>query len=109
MQEARSMLTDMTLEVPRNPTRKQNIQEEYTECQEELVTEEPCKNLIREYQNIEEEKYIVQSINPNLLTDKDKAQMKRLIQKLSRLKMLITNYPQHQEKLLSNKFQNKNC
>ena len=35
LQEARTMLTDMTIEDPRSPARKKNRQEEYSECQDE--------------------------------------------------------------------------
>ena len=66
LQEARTMLTDMTIEDPTSPARKKNRQEEYLESQDELVIDGACKKLITEYQNNEKEKDILQSIKPNL-------------------------------------------
>ena len=55
--EARTMLTYMTIEDPTSPARKKNRQEEYSECQDEPVIDEACKNLIIEYQNDEKKRY----------------------------------------------------
>merc|ERR1712215_40791 len=96
VQEAISMITEMTIDNPTSPLRKKNRQEEYLESDDEPVIDEACKKLIREYRNIEEQKDKLQSIKPNLRTDEEKAQMNSLKQKLSRLKKkLITNYPQY--------------
>ena len=56
VQEARSILMDMTIEDPTSPLRKKNRQEEYSENEDEPVIDEACKKLIREYRNIEEQK-----------------------------------------------------
>ena len=66
LQEARTMLTDMTIEDPTSPARKKNRQKEYSECQDEPVIDEACKNFITEYQDNKKEKYILQSIKPNM-------------------------------------------
>ena len=105
VQEAISMITEMTIDNPTSPLRKKTRQEEYLESDDEPVIDEACKKLIKEYCNIEEQKDKLQSIKPNLRTDVEKAQMNNLKQKASRLKKkLITNYPQHHEKLLSKIF-----
>ena len=105
VQEAISMITEMTIDNPTSPLRKKIRQEEYLESDDEPVIDEACKKLIKEYCNIEEQKDKLQSIKPNLRTDEEKAQMNNLKQKLSRLKKkLITNYPQHHEELLSKYF-----
>ena len=57
LQEARTMLTDMTIEDPTSPARKKSRQEEYSECQDEPVIDEACKKLIIEYQNNEKKRY----------------------------------------------------
>ena len=85
-QEARSMITEITIEDPTSPLRKKHRQEEYLESDNEQAINEACKKMIREYHNIEEQKDKLQSIKPNLRTDEEKAQMNNLKQKLSRLK-----------------------
>ena len=86
VQEAISMITEMTIDNPTSPLRKKTRQEEYLESDDEPVIDEACKKLIREYRNIEEQKDKLQSIKPNLRTDEEKAQMNGLKQKSSRLK-----------------------
>ena len=86
VQEARSMITEMTIEDPTSPLRKKNRQEEYSECDDEPVIDEACNKLITEYHFNEEQKDKLQSIKPNLRTDEEKAHMNNLKQKLSRLK-----------------------
>ena len=61
LQEARTMLTDMTIEDPRSPARKKNKQEEYSQYQDEPLIDEACKKLIIEYHNNEKKK--ISSIN----------------------------------------------
>ena len=56
LQEARTMLTDMTIEDPTSPARKKNRQEEYSECQDEPVIDEACKRLITKYKKIRKKK-----------------------------------------------------
>ena len=56
LQEARTMLTDMTIEDPTSPTRTNNTLEEYSECQDEPVIDEACKYMITQHQNNEKEK-----------------------------------------------------
>ena len=69
---------DKTIEDPTSPTRKKNRQEEYSECQDEPVIDEACKNLITEYQNNVKK--------PNMQTDEQKAEMKRPTQKVKQTK-----------------------
>ena len=88
VQEARTMLTDMTIEYPTSPARKENRQEEYSECQDEPVIDEACKKLIIEYQNNEKTKDILQSTKPNVRTDEENSKMRELTQISSRLKKI---------------------